>query len=74
MVHNFRTNFIIYHNFLIKNHVKPTAIDRCFLYGSSHHLMSIYESIMFTGAVQMCKINEDDQLYLQSLRELDAKC
>ena len=60
--------------FFTKNFVKPTATDRCFLHGHSHHPPNVYKSIVFGEAVRLRRLNESQEFYEKSLQQLRIKC
>ena len=68
------TNLNAKGGFITKNFIKSTAKDRCFLYGASHHPTTVYKSIAFGEAVQLCRLNERKSDYLKSLVNLKNNC
>ena len=47
------------------NFVKPTAIDRSFLQGQSHHQPTVYKVIVFGEVVRLRRPNESHECYHQ---------
>jgi hypothetical protein len=60
--------------FYTTNYVKPTALNRAFLNGSSYHPRSVFKSIIFSESTRLRRLNERDELYLKAIDELEAKC
>ena len=60
--------------FITKHFTKKTALNRCFLNGSSHHPLFVYKSIIFGEAVELRRLNEKQEHYLESLECLKEKC
>ena len=60
--------------FYTTNFVKPTAIDRTFLNGSSYHPRNIFRSIIYSEAIRFRRLNELDEHYHKSLEVLKKKC
>ena len=60
--------------FISRNFIKSTAKDRCFFYGASCHYTSVYKSIVFGEAVQLCHLNKHKFDCLKSSVNLKDKC
>ena len=60
--------------FLVKDFVKPTARNRTFLNGRSHHPIHIFKSIITGEAKRMRRLNENQEQYASSLDRLQKKC
>ena len=60
--------------FVTKDFQKPTAINRCFWNGASHHPPHVFRSIVYGESIRMRRLNERDQDYLESLERLQKKC
>ena len=60
--------------FYTKNFVKPTAVDRVFLNGSSHHPRSVFKSIIFSESIRLRRLCEHDDDYKQAVISLKQKC
>ena len=60
--------------FFTKNFMKPTATNRLFLNGQSHHPPHVFKSIVYSEAVRMRRLNESTDEYLNSLQQLKTKC
>ena len=60
--------------FFTKDFIKPTALNRSFLHGSSYHTPHIFKSIVFSEAIRMRRLNETQISYIESLKRLQIKC
>ena len=60
--------------FYTNDFLKPTATERTFLHGRSHHLPAVFKSILFVEAVRLRRLNECQIQYTKSLGRLQAKC
>ena len=60
--------------FYTKEFIKPTALNRTFLHGKSHHPISVFKSIVFGEAVRMRRLNESNEHFQDSLERLRSKC
>ena len=60
--------------FFTSNFVKPTAVNRVFLNGSSYHPRSIFKSIIFSESIRLRRLNELDENYRTAIDELEEKC
>ena len=60
--------------FYVKNYIKPTAKNRVFVNGRSHHPRSIYKSIVFSESIRLRRLCERDCDYLEALKSLKDKC
>ena len=60
--------------FYTTDYMKPTARERVFLNGSSHHPRSVFRSIVFSESTRMRRPNERDQDYELSIDRLEQKC
>ena len=56
--------------FITRNYVKPTAVHRRFLRGSSHHPPSVFKSILIGEAKRLRRLNEYYNDFTLSLQEL----
>ena len=61
-------------SFYVKNYIKPTAKNRVFVNGKSHHPRSIYKSIVFSESIRLRRLCERDCDYLEALKSLKEKC
>ena len=62
--------------FITGNYVKPTAVHRRFLHGSSHHSPSVFKSILIREAKRLRRLNEyynDLTFCLQKLKDKALK-
>ena len=62
--------------FITRNYVKPTAVHRRFLHGSSHHPPSVFKYILIGKAKRLRRLNEyynDFTLILQELKDKALK-
>ena len=59
--------------FITTDYVKPTALDRCFIQGSSHHPATVFKSIVFGESVRLRRLNECTEDYYSSLKQLKKK-
>ena len=57
----------------INDHIKPTALDRCFLTGSSQHPQSTYKLIVFSEAIHLRRLDERQSDFNESLDRLYSK-
>ena len=53
---------------------KPTAINRRFLHGLSHHPRWIFKSIIFSESTRLRRLNEKHGNYLTAIEALEKKC
>ena len=60
--------------FYVKNYIKPTAKNRVFVNGKSHHPRSIYKSIVFGESIRLRRLCERDNDYLEAIKSLKDKC
>ena len=60
--------------FFTRDYTKPTAMERTFLHGQSHHPPAVFKSIVFGKAVRLRRLNEQDETYHESLLKLRNKC
>ena len=60
--------------FYTKDFFKPTATERTFLHGKSHHPPAVFKSIVCGEAVRLRRLNECQIQYTKSLGRLQAKC
>ena len=60
--------------FYTKEFIKPTALNRTFLHGKSHHPISVFKSIVFGEAMRMRRLNESNEHFQDSLERLRSKC
>ena len=60
--------------FIIRDFVKPTAINRTFLDGRSYHPTHVYKSIIIGEAKRLRRLNENEQFYQDSIDRLQLKC
>ena len=60
--------------FYTTNFVKPTAVHRVFLNGSSYHPPSIFRSIVFSESIRLRRLNEKQSRYLEAIQKLQEKC
>ena len=58
---------------MTKNFVKPTAKERQFINGKSHHPQSTFKSILFGEAIRLRRLNQRKEDYLSSLNRLKEK-
>ena len=56
------------------NFVKPTALGRVFLDGSSYHPMHIFKGIVAGESKRMRRLNSTESGYKSSLADLQTKC
>jgi len=61
------------YGFITKDHIKPTAPDRCFSNGASHHPQSTFRSIVYSEAVRLRRLNERQSDFNESLDRLYSK-
>ena len=59
--------------FATKDLKKPTAKDRCFLNGKSHHPPYIFRSILYGEYIRMRRLNERNEDFLSRLELLEKK-
>ena len=59
--------------FFTRDYTKPTAMERTFLHGQSHHLPAVFKSIVFGEAVRLRRLNEQDETYHENLLKLRNK-
>ena len=59
--------------FITTDYVKPIALDRCFIQGSSHHPATVFKSIVFGESVRLRRLNERTEDYYSSLEQLKKK-
>ena len=69
-----RTNKLSKGGFYTKYFVKPTAIDRVFVNGSSHHPRSVFKSIIFSESIRLRRLCERDDDYENAMVMLENKC
>ena len=60
--------------FYTTNYIKPTAQNRTFLNGRSYHPRSTFRSIIYCECIRLKRLNERQDLYIQAIDELKAKC
>ena len=60
--------------FCTTSFIKETATKRLFLNGNSYHPVCIFKSIVFGESVNLCRLNEINELYLKDLERLKKKC
>ena len=60
--------------FYVKNYIKPTAENRVFVNGKSHHPHSVYKSIVFRESIRLRRLCEHDSDYLEAIKSLKDKC
>ena len=60
--------------FITKNYIKPTAEKSTFINGKSFHPKHIYKGIIYGESNRMRRLNEREQDYQTSLKELQKKC
>ena len=60
--------------FVIKNYVKPTATKAKFLNGRSYHPPYIYKGIITGETKRLSRLNEKDDDFLTSMKNLKNKC
>ena len=60
--------------FIIKDFVKPTAIDSTFLNGGSFHPPHVYKGIIVGEGIRLRRLNETDVGYQKSITRLKEKC
>ena len=60
--------------FYTTNFIKPTAIHRVFLNGSSYHPPSIFRSVVFSECIRLKRLNEKQSGYLDAINSLREKC
>ena len=60
--------------FYTKNYIKPTALERVFLNGLSHHPRSVFKSIIFSESIRLRRLCERDQDYHSGIEQLRIKC
>ena len=60
--------------FYTTNFIKPTAVDRVFLNGHSHHPRSIFKSVIFSESTRLRRLNERDDQYMSAIEALEDKC
>ena len=60
--------------FTTKDFIKPTAVGRCFLNGNSFHPPHVFKSIVFSEAIRLRRLNENNTDFLESLQRLKTKC
>ena len=51
--------------FYVKNYIKPTAKNRVFVNGKSHHPRSIYKSLVFGESIRLRRLCKRDSDYLE---------
>jgi len=66
------TDFSIF-GFVTKDHIKPTALDRYFLNGASHHPQSTFKYIVYSEAICLRRLNERQSDFNKSLDRLFSK-
>ena len=54
--------------FYVKNYIKPTAKNRVFVNGKSHHPRSIYKSIVFGESIRLRRLCKRDSDYLEAIK------
>jgi len=59
--------------FVTKDFVKPTAEERQFINGNSHHPHTTFKSILFGEAIRLRHLNQRKDDYLSSLNRLKEK-
>ena len=52
--------------FVTKDRIKPTALDRCFLNGASHHPQATFKSIVHSEAIHLRRLNEKQSDFNES--------
>ena len=71
------TNFVVSKaeplGFYMTDFVKPTAVNRLFLNGLSHHPMSVYKSIVHGECLRLRRLNEKQEHFLSALERLRTK-
>ena len=60
--------------FVTKNFIKLTAARRTFLHGNSCHSLHICKGIIFSESVRLHRLNERQEDYINSIKELKDKC
>ena len=61
-------------DYVTENFVKPTALGRVFLDGSSYHPVHIFKGIVNGEAKRMRRLNSTEPGYTASLDKLQSKC
>ena len=59
--------------FYTTDFIKPTAIERVFLHGSSYHPISTFKSILKGECLRMRRLNERNEDFIESLERLRKK-
>ena len=60
--------------FYTSNFTKPTAVNRIFLNGNSHHPRSVYKSIIFSESIRLRRLNEKQEHYVEAIEKLQEQC
>ena len=60
--------------FYTKDYIKPNAVNRLFINGASLHPPHVFKAIVFSEATRLRRLNEDDNIYKDSLMRLKKKC
>ena len=60
--------------FYTTNYIKPTAVERVFLNGLSHHPRCIYKSIIFSESIRLRRLCEREEDYQNGIENLKSKC
>ena len=61
-------------NFLVKDFVKPTAINATFLNGKSFHPVHIFKGIILGEGKRLRRLNETEEGFQNSIERLKSKC
>ena len=60
--------------FIITDYQKPTAKNARFLHGKSFHPKHVYKGVIFGEGKRLCRLNETEDGYKNSLARLKSKC
>ena len=60
--------------FTQKNFIKPTAVERVFLNGTSYHPSNVFKAIVFSESTRLRRLCERDVDYTKAIKALQQKC
>ena len=68
------TNHLAEKGFVVKDFVKPTAVNATFLHGKSAHPSHTFKGIILGEGKRLRRLNENDVDYKKSIDRLNKKC
>ena len=68
------TNHLAEKGFVVRDFVKPTAVNATFLHGKSAHPSHTFKGIILGEGKRLRRLNENDVDYKKSIERLNEKC